>query len=168
MERVGVGVGVGVDPQVSITVEDHEIVREESESDEISSRSRRVGSFAWSNGIIKVEEGNLEHDAVRKSFLSGMGAIRKDTQVVAIHKNAHSTLVGQARFESFRIFAQAVALKCGGDANIKYGWYGASREELCDIVSHGFGQLRRPATGELYGFGVNLSPAKFSIDRLVM
>lgn len=155
---------VGAEEQVSMTVDDLEIIRPEAESDEFSSSSERVDLFAWNNGMIRVDEGNTEHDAIKKMFLSGMGAIGKGTDVVSIHKNSHSTLTGQARFESFRIFSQAVGKKCGGDANINYAWYGASRGEIYDIISHGFSRLQRPKAGELYGFGVYLSSAKFSID----
>ena len=152
--------------QVSITVEDHEIVapESESESDESSSSSKRVDLFAWSNGMNRVEEGNTEHDAVQKFFLSGMKAIGKDTDVVAIHKNSCSTLTGQARFETFQIFSQAVGKKCGGNTNIRYAWYGGSRDDVYDIITHGFSRLVRPAVGELYGFGIYLSAAEFSID----
>uniref|UniRef100_A0A5B7AV60 Putative inactive poly(ADP-ribose) polymerase SRO2 n=1 Tax=Davidia involucrata TaxID=16924 RepID=A0A5B7AV60_DAVIN len=149
--------------EVSMTVDDHEILASDSEIDSSCSSSEQFG-FLAQKGTIKVEEGNSEHEIIKKSFLMGLGSFGKDTNVVAIHRNSYSSLTGRARLETFRIFSDAVARKCGGNANIKHAWYGASRDEICEIVSHGFSRRRPPANSELYGLGVYLSPANFSID----
>ncbi|KAK9276522.1 hypothetical protein L1049_006056 [Liquidambar formosana] len=154
---------IKVEEQVSMTLDDHEILVPDSETDEPTSTFDGFGSFTR-NGMINLDEGNGEHDIIKKSFLLGMGDFGKDANVVAIHKNSYSSLAGQARLESFRIFSEAVAKKCGGDANIKYAWYGGSREEIRQIIAHGFSRCGRPTSSEFYGFGVYLSPAKFSID----
>ncbi|KAK3041805.1 hypothetical protein RJ639_000321 [Escallonia herrerae] len=152
---------LGFEEQVSISLDDHDTLVADSESDTSSSDQFRCFT---KNGLIKVEEDRNEHDIIKKGFLVGMGQLGKETDVVAVHRNSYDGLTGQARFETFRIFSQAVAQKCGGSANIKYAWYGGSREEICEIISHGFSRCRRPEKIEVYGHGVNLSPAKFSID----
>lgn len=149
--------------QVSINIDDAEICTSDSESNEVSSRSDQFGFFL-KNGMIKIEEGNKEREIIKRSFLLGMGPFEKETKIVAIHKNSYSTPSGQMRLEAFRIFSKFVARKCGGDANVKHAWYGGSRDELCEIICYGFSRCGRPANTESYGFGVYLSPAKFSID----
>uniref|UniRef100_A0A5B7AX47 Putative inactive poly(ADP-ribose) polymerase SRO2 n=1 Tax=Davidia involucrata TaxID=16924 RepID=A0A5B7AX47_DAVIN len=155
---------IGIEEQVSMTVDDHEISSADSEIDSSASSSSEQFRFLTQKGMIQVEEGNSEHEIIKKSFLEGIGPLGKDTNIVAIHRNSHSCLTGKARLETFRIFSEAVAKKCGGNANIKHAWYGASRDEVCEIISHGFSQCRPPENRELYGLGVYLSPAIFSID----
>lgn len=153
--------------QVSMTIDDDEILDPGSETDEVNSSngsdSDGLAVFAR-NGMLSLGDGSKEHGLIKKSFLMGMGLVAKDTKVVAIHKNLNSGFTRQARLESFRVFSKAVAQKCGGDANVKYAWYGGSREEISGIVSHGFSQCGRPATDQSHGVGVQLFPAKFSID----
>ncbi|KAF3431272.1 hypothetical protein FNV43_RR26002 [Rhamnella rubrinervis] len=154
--------------QVSMTIDDDEILDPGSETDEVNSSNGSdrdgFGQVFTGNGMVSLGEGSKEHGLIKKSFLMGMGLIAKDTNVVAIHKNLNSGFTRQARFESFRVFSKAVAQKCGGDANVKYAWYGGSREEISGIVSHGFSQCGRPASDHSHGVGVQLFPAKFSID----
>ncbi|KAL2465337.1 putative inactive poly [ADP-ribose] polymerase SRO5 [Abeliophyllum distichum] len=45
---------------------------------------------------------------------------------------------------------------CGGSPNVKYAWFGASKNEINSILSHGFGHSVN--TG-VYGHGIYLSPA---------
>lgn len=154
---------IDIEEQVSITVDGHEIVDAESDS-ESSHWGPNKFRFLTRNGMMKVEEEKKEHDMIKKSFVKGMGPFGKDTSVVGMHTNLHSGIAAQARFETFRIFSEAVANKCGGNANIKYAWYGASKGEICEILSHGFSRCRLPQHSQLFGHGVYLSPANFSID----
>lgn len=151
--------------QISVTVDDDEILHSGSEIDEVNSiGSDRIEGFAW-KGMVGVGEESMEHELVKRSFLYGMGLVSKDTKIVAVHRiNVNSGLTRQAKAKSFRIFSQAVAEKCGGDANIKHAWYGASREEICGIVSHGFSLCGRSGKRDSHGVGVQLFPAKFSTD----
>ncbi|XP_012085389.1 probable inactive poly [ADP-ribose] polymerase SRO2 isoform X2 [Jatropha curcas] len=116
------------------------------------------------NGMLKVGEGSLEHNTITRSFLEGMRNRGKDTKIVAIHKNSASGSAGRARWLTFRIFTEAVSQKSGGDANLRFGWFGGSREKICQVISHGFSLCSETANGESHGFGISLSPPKFCID----
>ncbi|KAK4376878.1 hypothetical protein RND71_003174 [Anisodus tanguticus] len=111
------------------------------------------------NGMIKLEKSDKEHDLIKAGFLSGMGQLAKEIEVVGIHKNSCSTIFGQAKLEAFRIHSEAMRKKCGGNANIKYAWFGSSKDEICNIISHGFSTTTEPKTGECFGIGVHLYPA---------
>lgn len=134
-------------------------------ADECDSFFDTFGFFTM-NGMVKIDEGNLEHFGIEKCFLCGMGPIAVDTRIVAIHKNTSSSFTGKARLDSFNIFANAVAKKCGGNANIRTAWYGASRDEINKILCHGFSECGNGAgkIGEMNGLGVQLSPISSSID----
>ncbi|XP_021645449.2 probable inactive poly [ADP-ribose] polymerase SRO2 isoform X2 [Hevea brasiliensis] len=118
------------------------------------------------NGMVKIGEGTLEHDIIKKTLLEGVGRYAKDTKIVAIHKNSVSGSVGKARWLTFRIFAKAVAERRAGNANLRFAWYGASREEICQVISHGYSQCGETANGQSHGVGISLSPAKFSINSV--
>ncbi|XP_055806866.1 probable inactive poly [ADP-ribose] polymerase SRO2 [Solanum dulcamara] len=151
---------LGDDDQVSITIENQEILL--SSDSEVESRSSTLNSHFRSfmrNGLIKVEEGEEEHDLMKAGFVSGLRQLGKEIEVVAIHKNLCSTIIGQAKLQSFRIYCEAMRKKCGGNANIKYAWFGSSKDEIYKIISYGFSTITEPKSGECFGIGVHLHPA---------
>ncbi|XP_006356433.1 probable inactive poly [ADP-ribose] polymerase SRO2 [Solanum tuberosum] len=150
---------LGDDDQVSMTIESREILfSSDSEVESPSPTSNCHFRSLKRNGIIKLEERDQEHDLIKAGFLSGMGQLGNEIEVVAIHKNSRSTILGQARSESFSIYSEAMRKKCGGDANIKYAWIGSSKDEICKIISHGFSTIMEPKSGDCFGNGVHLYP----------
>ncbi|KAM4104536.1 hypothetical protein ACJW30_06G165500 [Castanea mollissima] len=149
-----------VESEISLTVDDEEI----SESGSVCDETSPFGLFT-EDVFLQIGEGSLEHGMIMRSFLRGLGSVAKYTNVVAIHKNCLSTLTRKARLESFKLFSEAVAEKCGGNANIRHGWFGGTRDEILGIVKHGFSHCgRRPVNGQSYGVGVHLASTQFSID----
>lgn len=153
-----------------VDIEDKGSVIIDNDDDEILDSAHSGGSNDdgledfTRNGMFKIGEGSNEHNTIVKIFHAGMGRQGKDTKIVAVHRNSISSLSGKARWLSFRIFSQAVAEKSGGKANLRFGWYGASREEICQVISHGFSLYGETANGESHGIGISLTPAKFSSD----
>ncbi|WCJ38444.1 hypothetical protein M5689_019505 [Euphorbia peplus] len=117
-------------------------------------------------GLVGVEEGSTEYNALSRSFLKSIGTDAKDTKLLGIHKNMPENLMMKARKETFKIFEQAVAEKSGGDANIWLGWYGGSKEELCRIVMYGFNSSSVTGNAETRGVGIHLASAKFPFASL--
>ncbi|KAL2559795.1 putative inactive poly [ADP-ribose] polymerase SRO2 [Forsythia ovata] len=153
--------------RVSITVDDHqEIVSADSECESLNPNFEKFKIFT-KNGMIRLDEGKNEHSTIKKIFLMGIGLLGKESDVVAIHKNLYSSLVGAARMEAFRIFSAAVAGKCGGDANVKYAWYGGSRDEVYEIISHGFSRCKEAENGVSHGIGIHLSPTNAALDSVM-
>ncbi|GFZ21250.1 hypothetical protein Acr_29g0004120 [Actinidia rufa] len=132
---------MGFEDQVSITVEDEEILSLDSEVNSYPSNPGQFEVFA-KNGMTIIDEENTEHEVIKKCFLNGMEQFGKNTNVVAIHRNSNSSFTGKARKETFRIFSEAVAKKSGGDANIKYACvsssamdqYGFRHVLLCRVI----------------------------------
>ncbi|XP_055806863.1 probable inactive poly [ADP-ribose] polymerase SRO2 [Solanum dulcamara] len=151
---------LGDDEQISMTIENQEMLLSfDSEAESPTpTLDNSFGSFRR-NGVIKVEEGNEEHDLIKAGFVSGLRQLGKEIEVVAIHKNLCSTIIGQAKLQSFRIYCEAMRKKCGGDANIKYAWFGSSKDEIYKIISYGFSTITEPKSGECFGIGVHLHPA---------
>ncbi|XP_059639263.1 probable inactive poly [ADP-ribose] polymerase SRO5 [Cornus florida] len=59
--------------------------------------------------------------------------------------------------------------KCDGNANVKVAWFGASKDEIRKIISHGFGYCGKsePAkSNELFGCGIYLHPKDFSLKSV--
>lgn len=155
--------------QVSTTIRYDEISDGGAATDECTSAFDTFGFFAI-NGMVKVEEGDMNHCLVKKCFLSGMGPLAIDTRIVAIHKNSCSSLTARARLDSFKIFGNAVAEKRGGNANIRPAWFGACRDEINEILCHGFSQCGRDGArklGPMHGCGVQLFPINSSINGVL-
>ncbi|XP_007044660.2 PREDICTED: probable inactive poly [ADP-ribose] polymerase SRO2 isoform X2 [Theobroma cacao] len=152
--------------QVSMTMNNDEIADAMSESNLVNSCSDNF-EFFTKIGLTKLQEPSLEHTIIKASFFTSIrdqSELAKKINIVAIHKNSHSSRSREARADSFQVFAKAVADKCGGNANLKYGWYGASRNEICEIVMHGFSWCNK-AAGNRYS--ISLSPAKFASDSVL-
>ncbi|KAH7866385.1 hypothetical protein Vadar_019704 [Vaccinium darrowii] len=115
-------------------------------------------SQLFGNGLVKLDEGDRLHEIIKRVFVSGLGSTGHHTSVVAIYRNSCSNFTGQARLQSFHIFAEAMKNKCGGNANLKYAWYGGSKDEIEKIVSHGFGHCWDDEDKGLYGRGIYLCP----------
>ncbi|XP_061366833.1 probable inactive poly [ADP-ribose] polymerase SRO5 [Gastrolobium bilobum] len=112
-----------------------------SDCESCVSGGEAVDRHVFEERFVRLDEGG-ETDLIRRRFVRGLGSLGLKTEVVAIHKNACSTVMAQARVQSFQIFARAVARLRDGNANVKHAWYGASgTEEIADIIQHGFGPL---------------------------
>ncbi|EOY00492.1 RCD one 2, putative isoform 2 [Theobroma cacao] len=152
--------------QVSMTMNNDEIADAMFESNLVDSCTDTF-EFFTKIGLTKLQEPSLEHTIIKASFFTSIrdqSELAKKINIVAIHKNSHSSRSREARADSFQVFAKAVADKCGGNANLKYGWYGASRNEICEIVMHGFSWCNK-AAGNRYS--ISLSPAKFAFDSVL-
>ena len=158
---------IAVEDQVSVTIDYDEISDATSGSNEIDSADSF--KFFLENGLAKIHESTMEDSIIRTSFFSGMeknSGSAKKTKIVAIHKKLNTSWSGKARAQSFRVFSKAVADKCGGNANIKYAWYGASRDEICEIVMHGFNWcIKAAGNRDCCRHSISLSHAKFSFDK---
>lgn len=110
-------------------------------------------------GLVEIEQGDRLHEIIKRKFLSGF--LGMEASVVAIHRNCCSGFLGQARLQSFCVFARAMEKKCGGNGNLKYAWFGGSKDEIGRIVSHGFCRCENKG---LFGRGIYLSSDNSSID----
>ncbi|XP_073224366.1 probable inactive poly [ADP-ribose] polymerase SRO2 isoform X2 [Cicer arietinum] len=101
--------------------------------------------------LLRIGESDVVHNLLKTRFLRGLGLLGAQTQILAIHRNACSDFVSQARLQSFHVYAEAVSKLRAGNANVRYAWYGTSGEnDVNDIVSHGFSHV--------HGHNLCLSP----------
>ncbi|KAE8661514.1 RCD one 2, putative isoform 2 [Hibiscus syriacus] len=128
-------------------------------SNEIVSDSNCFQHFV-ANGFSKIDQSSLETCIIETSVAQNLQMDRR-TRVVAIHKNSNTSRSWQIRAHSFAVSMKAVSDKCGGGANPKYAWYGASRDEICEIVTHGFSW----AAADTHI--ISLSPAKHLLDSVL-
>lgn len=147
--------------QESFIIDDGgEILDAGSETDSSSSVPKPDCFDAFTrNGMMRIGEESKEHRVIKNQFLTGMNQLAKDTSVVTIHKNIFSTMYMKARFEAFKSCVDAIR-EHRGDRNEKYGWYGASKQEILLIISYGFSRWN----GQSHGLGVYLSTSKFILE----
>ncbi|CAJ1943866.1 unnamed protein product [Sphenostylis stenocarpa] len=95
---------------------------------------------------------------VQARFVRTLASNGLRPEVVAIGKNAHSSVMARARAQSFQVFARAVTELRDGHANVRFAWYGASgKDEIADIAQHGFGHA--------HCNGLRLSPLDCPLER---
>uniref|UniRef100_A0A6L2JZX1 Probable inactive poly [ADP-ribose] polymerase SRO2 n=1 Tax=Tanacetum cinerariifolium TaxID=118510 RepID=A0A6L2JZX1_TANCI len=112
--------------------------------------------------VDRLEEGNHDYDILKRSFIGGTKKSGKNINVVGIYKkNYDKSVMDVARFDTFKVYASAVASKNSGEVNIRYGWYGGSRDEICEVLKHGFRRFMNKKMS--YGRGVCISLANSPI-----
>ncbi|PRQ41936.1 putative poly(ADP-ribose) polymerase, catalytic domain, RST domain of plant [Rosa chinensis] len=130
------------------------------ESETVESNSTyQFGAFTGNGMMFRVNDVSEEYEDIVTSFAVGMGPAAGVAKVVAAHKKSISGLTDRARFETFRVFSEAVGKKCDGNANIKYAWYSGSRDEIVEIVDRGFSSRNADECGR-----IQLIPVKFALD----
>ncbi|XP_010547808.1 PREDICTED: probable inactive poly [ADP-ribose] polymerase SRO5 [Tarenaya hassleriana] len=109
-------------------------------------------SFADENGLIELPEGDKIHDLVKRRLVSCLGSIG---EVVSVLRNGFRSANRRAKLHAFHVYAKAVEQKHGGVGNVKYGWCAVKRDEVGEILEHGF---NAPSDGGFFGRGLYLSP----------
>ncbi|XP_019152539.1 PREDICTED: probable inactive poly [ADP-ribose] polymerase SRO5 isoform X2 [Ipomoea nil] len=125
---------------------------------------RGCGAVAVENGLIRVHEDDRIHEIVSQKLVAGLGNVGNHTTIEAIHRNGFRSLTKKAKLQTFEIFAKAAEKESGGNANVRYAWFGGSKEEINTIVSHGF--LPYMINNGSYGHGIYLSPDHFPLGSV--
>ncbi|KAL0335733.1 UNVERIFIED_CONTAM: putative inactive poly [ADP-ribose] polymerase SRO2 [Sesamum radiatum] len=115
------------------------------------------------NGLIRVDDAEVVYEIIKKKLVSSLSCYGFDAQVEAIHRNDYSGIMSRAKLQSFCIYSRAMEIKCGGNANVKYAWFGASKDEISTILDHGFGL---PMNARTHGHGVHLSPVDHPVESM--
>uniref|UniRef100_A0A1S2YRQ5 Probable inactive poly [ADP-ribose] polymerase SRO5 isoform X2 n=1 Tax=Cicer arietinum TaxID=3827 RepID=A0A1S2YRQ5_CICAR len=124
----------------------------EDESAVSDCESVASGGHVSERFVPKAESVDTNTNLIRSRFVCSLSTQGLKAEAVSIRRNACSTVMAQARVQSFQIFARAVAKLRGGNPNVKHAWYGASsKEEIVDIIQHGFGHA--------HSHGLRLSPS---------
>ncbi|KVI06332.1 probable inactive poly [ADP-ribose] polymerase SRO5 isoform X2 [Cynara cardunculus var. scolymus] len=129
-----------------------------SDCESVTSAKRSIEhTRIQADGLVRLDESDKLHGIIGKKFISRLSVHGVNAQVQYIHRNLFNAgSISLARLRSFQIFTKAVEKKNGGDANIKYGWFGASKDEIKKIILHGFGHDNIKNSG-LFGHAVVLS-----------
>ncbi|KAK9090418.1 hypothetical protein Sjap_023595 [Stephania japonica] len=133
--------------------------------------SRKYSAFKLTHQLITLDESNSDCIHIKKLFSSALGPMSSHTQIKSVHKNSFSSHLAKARLQSFKIFSEAVAAKSGGDAaaagaNVKYAWFGGSKEQLHGIVEFGFSHCSIPYERNGYGHGLYMFPQNRLLDAI--
>lgn len=144
--------------------EEVQVSDSESSSTTGSPKGGAIGLF-HDIGLVKLDEEENGHQLIKRAFLGGMGELGRHTHVVAVHRNSFAGLAEQARLQTFRVFSEMMAKKRrshGG--NIKFGWYGTTKEGVNSIIDHGFSHGGKMENNGMHGNGIYLSPHSSSLD----
>lgn len=118
------------------------------------------------DSTILLREGSFEHDLIKNCFLSGMVSFSNETTIVSVRKNSTERITKKAKFAVFKVFTEAMTRKNEGDANVKYGWYSGSKEEIDRIVTYGFSNReieKFENDAGSHGVGIHLVHHRYSL-----
>lgn len=111
--------------------------------------------------LVRLKDTETEFHEVKKRFVAGLSILANDTTVTCIRKNCHRSPSGHVRHQAFKQ-QEEVTKRMRGDANVRFAWYGTSKQGVSSLVLHGFGQPKTPKDGAMFGAGIYLAPEKFS------
>ncbi|XP_011071855.1 probable inactive poly [ADP-ribose] polymerase SRO5 isoform X2 [Sesamum indicum] len=114
-----------------------------------------------SNGFVRIPDDDTKYENIKKKLVSRLSSCGFSAQVETIHRNGYSSMTSRARLHSFSIYSKAIQMKSHGNANLKYAWYGGSKQEISEILSYGFGL---PLNNGVYGYGVYLSTVDHPLE----
>uniref|UniRef100_A0A3Q7EIG2 Uncharacterized protein n=1 Tax=Solanum lycopersicum TaxID=4081 RepID=A0A3Q7EIG2_SOLLC len=100
------------------------------------SGSKSQGDQLFGNVLKQVHPDNVKLKPTIAKFISGLGAPASSIQVEAIHVK-RSSFVYETKLQSFNLLSEAMTKKCNDNPILKIGWYGASKEEIVDIITIG-------------------------------
>ncbi|XP_071712464.1 probable inactive poly [ADP-ribose] polymerase SRO5 [Rutidosis leptorrhynchoides] len=118
------------------------------------------------NGLVQLDESDKLYGTIVKNFVTRLGEIGINVQVECIRKNMfNSSAIAQAKLTSFQLVTKAVEKKNGGEVNVKYAWFGGSKDEIDKIVMYGFGHDNVQTNGG-FGQGIVLSAAHSPLESM--
>ncbi|XP_010245245.1 PREDICTED: inactive poly [ADP-ribose] polymerase RCD1-like isoform X2 [Nelumbo nucifera] len=112
------------------------------------------------NPVYEAMHGELSNDIVQHTFLMGMGSMIDAKDVLEVYHCSSS--ISQVRFELFQKQLE-ITKKYRGEANVRFAWLASSREAVSRIMVHGIGINGLPKHKPVYGIGVHLSSANYSL-----
>ncbi|KVH98940.1 Poly(ADP-ribose) polymerase, catalytic domain-containing protein [Cynara cardunculus var. scolymus] len=108
------------------------------------------------DGLIRLNEDDRLHEVVRKRFISGMKRLGVNAQIEHIYRNLfNASAISHARLQTFNIYAKAAKHTNWNQTNIRYAWFGASKDDIEKIISHGFSHDNIEKDGA-FGYGLYL------------
>lgn len=125
-----------------------------------------LGFDGLGDKLVQMHRGDDGYNNVQKIFLTGLGVSVTPNNVLCIHRYAPKDGAARARLQSFEEQIQ-ILQKHRGDANVRRGWYGTSKEGVAGILRNGFGRSGKPSVGMSYGTGVYLAPERCGHVRLI-
>ncbi|KAL6509615.1 hypothetical protein OROGR_022925 [Orobanche gracilis] len=118
------------------------------------------------NGLIRICDAEAIYETIKKKLVSSLSSCGfMNAQVEVIHRKDYcSAIMDRAKIQSFCMYSRAMEMKCGvGNAVVRYAWFGASKNEIIEIICHGFGF---PTCSRTHGQGVYLSPVNHPIESV--
>ncbi|GAV63784.1 RST domain-containing protein [Cephalotus follicularis] len=144
-------------------LQDQELYLSDCESVVSGHKSDQISPF--NSAMVKLVEGDRARDFIKTRFVSCLGLLGQQAKVVAIHRNSFSGFMGQAMLQSFRIYLKAMEKNYGGNANVKFAWYGGcGKDDAFKVLEHGFGACGNNDNNGWYGRGVYLAPHDFPME----
>ncbi|XP_051116721.1 probable inactive poly [ADP-ribose] polymerase SRO5 [Andrographis paniculata] len=113
------------------------------------------------SSLIRICEGDTVYETIEEKLGSGLSSCGvKDVRVESVHRVDYSAIINRAKLHCFCIYSRALKMS-RGDANVKFAWYGGSKNEICRILAHGFGL---PDNAQTQDRGVCLSPVDCPVE----
>jgi hypothetical protein len=149
-----------------VEIEDQESVTNLDNGEIINPISDNAPNFSG-DATILLREATFEHNLIKNCFLSGMGSFATETTIVTVRKILTQRLITtKAKFAVFKLFTEAMKRKNNGYANIRYGWYSGSKEEIDRVITYGFSNREiKKVENDVgsHGVGIHLVHHRYSL-----
>ncbi|GAB4843603.1 hypothetical protein Ancab_013567 [Ancistrocladus abbreviatus] len=117
-------------------------------------------------GLVPCDVESREYKLIKQRFVTCLGQLGEKIRVAAVHKMTRTSFTAQAKLLAFQVYSRALESKNGGNANVKYAWFGTSKQGVNRIMAHGFGEEEIRGNNGLFGRGVYLSPDSSPLESV--
>ncbi|GFP92347.1 probable inactive poly [ADP-ribose] polymerase sro5 [Phtheirospermum japonicum] len=99
-----------------------------------------------------------KYELIRRKLDSSLSLCGLNAEISSIVRIGYLSEAGQSKLDSFNVNLEGAKMMCGGYANVKRGWYGASKGEINGVLVSGFNYPRN--------HGVYLSAKAHPVESL--
>ncbi|XP_019150829.1 PREDICTED: probable inactive poly [ADP-ribose] polymerase SRO5 [Ipomoea nil] len=116
--------------------------------------------------LVTIDKSERDYQVTKEELVSSLGALGKSTKLKSVHRKEYSpytTPGDREKLQNFFMYKYGLKIKRGGNPNENFAWYVAPKEQIFNILSHGF---VNPVMNETHGRGIHLTPSKLVLNCL--
>nr|GME11927.1 probable inactive poly [ADP-ribose] polymerase SRO5 [Ipomoea batatas] len=113
--------------------------------------------------LLTIDKSERDFQVTKDELISSIGVLGKHTKLKSVYRKAYTTSEDREKLQNFFMYKYGLKIKRGGNPNENFAWYGAPKEQIFNILRHGF---VNPIMNEMHCRGIHLTPSKLLLDCL--
>ncbi|XP_031127481.1 probable inactive poly [ADP-ribose] polymerase SRO5 [Ipomoea triloba] len=113
--------------------------------------------------LVTIDKSERDFQVTKDELILSLGVLEKHTKLKSVYRKSYTTSEDREKLQNFFMYKYGLKIKRGGNPNENFAWYGAPKEQIFNILRHGF---VNPVMNETHGRGIHLTPSKLLLNCL--